>query len=446
MDAGAIAGSLTGLRGDPAIVKRLLLLTKISGCNDGKKVSRTNETSPSLMKLLRGVKVLQQAIIDLLLDIIVECCQSSEGSCNDDPFDAEPKAKPEVNGAPMQLPLFERLDSGVGESGNDSAIQSTGVNGADVHEKVVPGYSLSPPEASACKSFENTPLCSMTKCRGQSEELLGSIINTLRALDATIPQCCPEPRCRPQSAQEISLVTKLVEHSEHPMAAAALLERLQKPDADPALRLYIFGALCQMECSSEVWEHVFLQSFGLLAGLNDEPLAVAINFVLKAAFQCQCLPEAISSVRVRLKDLGAVVSTCVLEFLSRTVHDCADVAEAILRKVDCDDGFGVNCSSMSSGIFFSGANGLPSERLRGWDEQSFHAGHHFFDIYILIEMLSIPSLAVEASQIFERAVSRGAILAPSVAMFLKRWHAEKANYNSRFAAENLLHMDAAVEG
>lgn len=91
-----------------------------------------------------------------------------------------------------------------------------------------------------------------TKWPEQSEELLGLIVNSLRALDGAVPQGCPEPRRRPQSASKIALVLdrapkhlqpdlvalvpKLVEQSEHPLAAFALLERLQKPDAEPALR------------------------------------------------------------------------------------------------------------------------------------------------------------------------------------------------------------------
>lgn len=78
-------------------------------------------------------------------------------------------------------------------------------------------------------------------------------MNSLRALDGVVPQGCPEPRRRPQSAQKIALVLdkapkhlqpdlvalvpKLVEHSEHSLAACALLDRLQKADAEPALRL-----------------------------------------------------------------------------------------------------------------------------------------------------------------------------------------------------------------
>lgn len=92
-----------------------------------------------------------------------------------------------------------------------------------------------------------------TKWPEQSEELLGLIVNSLRALDGAVPQGCPEPRRRPQSAQKIALVLdkapkhlqadlvalvpKLVEQSEHPLAAHALLERLQQPDAEPSLRM-----------------------------------------------------------------------------------------------------------------------------------------------------------------------------------------------------------------
>jgi hypothetical protein len=87
----------------------------------------------------------------------------------------------------------------------------------------------------------------------QSDELLGLIVNSLGALEGAVPQGVPEPRRRPQSAQKIALVLdkapkhlqpdlialvpKLVDKSEHSLAAYSLLERLQKRDAEPALRL-----------------------------------------------------------------------------------------------------------------------------------------------------------------------------------------------------------------
>lgn len=78
-DASAIAGFLTGLRvylDNPAKVKRMLLPTKVSTKNGGKK----DASNTSLINLLMGVSALKQAIIDLLLDIMVECCQPSEES------------------------------------------------------------------------------------------------------------------------------------------------------------------------------------------------------------------------------------------------------------------------------------------------------------------------------------------------------------------------------
>ncbi|KAL2936183.1 hypothetical protein RDABS01_033930 [Bienertia sinuspersici] len=485
MDAGAIAGFLTGLRvylDDPAKVKRLLLPTKLSGSNDGKKASKSEESSPSLMNLLMGVKVLQQAIIDLLLDIMVECCQPSEETTNDDVCDSNSKASPDSNGVispllmdresgateQMEHPSFERLDSVVGASVNADAVQSTrtssglGTTETNVREKVVPGQPTCPPETSAQGLSETASLRSKTKWPEQSEELLGLIVNSLRALDGAVPQGCPEPRRRPQSAQKIALVLdkapkhlqpdlvalvpRLVERSEHPLVASALLERLQMPDAEPALRLPVFGALSQLECSSEVWERVLFESFALLANSNNELLAATINFILKAATHCQRLPEAVRSFRVRLKQLGPEISPCVLDFLTRTVHSWADVSEAILRDIDSDDDCGVNCSPLPNGVFFFGENGPPSEILSVMNERSFCGSHHFSDIYLLIEMLSIPCLAIDASQTFERAVSRGAIMAPSVAMVLERRHSQRDGYTAKFLAEALQHTDVAVEG
>ncbi|KAK9945977.1 hypothetical protein M0R45_011464 [Rubus argutus] len=477
MDAGAIAGFLTGLRvylDDPAKVKRLLLPTKLSGSSDGMKVIKNDESSPSLMNLLMGVKVLQQAIIDLLLDIMVECCQPTEGSCNGDLSDANLKT-PDGSGAatPLQsdrengatesvhCPVFERLDASVDESTSASAVQSSDMHGIGIPGKTFPGQPICPPETSAGES-ENVSLRSKTKWPEQSEELLGLIVNSLRALDGAVPQGCPEPRRRPQSAQKIalvldkapkhlqpdlvSLVPKLVEHSEHPLAAFALIERLQKPDAEPALRTPVFGALSQLDCGSEVWERVLSQSLEFLSDSNDEPLAATIDFIFKAASQCQHLPEAVRSVRVGLKNLGVDVSPCVLELLSRTVNSWGDVAETILRDIDCDDDFGDSCSTMHSGLFLFGEHGPSSERLHLVDEQAFRPCRHFSDIYILIEMLSIPCLAVEASQTFERAVARGAIMAHSVAMVLERRLAQRLNLDARFVAENFQQTDSVVEG
>lgn len=145
--------------------------------------------------------------------------------------------------------------------------------------------------------------------------------------------------------------------------------------------------------------------------------------------------------------MGEDISPYVLEFLCKTVNSWGDVAETILRDIDSDDDFGDDCSSMPSGIFLFGEHGPTSDRVHLGDEQAFCATCHFSDIYILIEMLSIPCLAVEASQTFERAVSRGAIVAHSVAMVLKRRLSQRLNLNARYLlAEKLAHAEAVVEG
>ncbi|XP_010474458.1 PREDICTED: uncharacterized protein LOC104753989 [Camelina sativa] len=390
MDAGAIAGFLTGLRvylDDPTKVKRLLLPTKIS-CNDRSKLTKSEESSPSLMNLLMGVKVLQQAIIDLLLDIMVECCQPSE-------------------------------------------------------------------EGSHSES-------SLTKWPEQSEELLGLIVNSLKTLDAAVPQGCPEPRRRPNSAQKIalvldrapkhlqpdlvSLVPKLVEHSEHPLAAYALIERLQKPEAEPALREPVYNALTQLECDSEVWEHLLIQSFELLNDSNEETLVAGIHFTFKTASQCQHLPEAVSAVRERLKNLGADMSLCVLDYLSKTVHSWPDIAEMILRDINTDDSPVGNFATLPCGTFLIGENETASEMADLMDEHEFYANRQFFDVYILLEMLSISSLAEEASQTFERAVARGAIVAQAVAMVLEKQRVEGPDQNATSGEASFKHQDPVLEG
>lgn len=152
----------------------------------------------------------------------------------------------------------------------------------------------------------------------------------------------------------------------------------------------------------------------------------------------------VRAVRIRLKKLGNEVSPCVLDYLSQTVNSCADVAEAILRDIDCendsDDSLAVPC-----GIFLFGENCQTSERPPEVDGQAFVSAHHFADIYILIDMLSIPCLAVEASQTFERTVARGAIVAQSVAMVLERRFAHRLNLTSQYV-ENFPHTDGIVEG
>jgi hypothetical protein len=137
------------------------------------------------------------------------------------------------------------------------------------------------------------------------------------------------------------------------------------------------------------------------------------------------------------------VSPFVLDFLSKTINSWGDVAETILRDIDCDEDYGESCTALPCGIFLFGEHSAAATGLHMIDEQAFRASRHFSDIYILLEMLSIPCLAVEASQTFERAVARGAIGAQSVALVLESLLSQRLNNNAR--TENFQHLDGATE-
>ncbi|KAK9102056.1 hypothetical protein Sjap_019310 [Stephania japonica] len=168
-----------------------------------------------------------------------------------------------------------------------------------------------------------------------------------------------------------------------------------------------------------------------------------MSFIFKAASQCQRLPQAVRAVRVRLKSLGSDVSPSVLGAISKTVRTWADVAEALFRDIDSD------CELADSSV----ASCLPpydeyriiSERSNVVDEQGLRADPHFSDIYVLIEMLSIPFLAVEASQAFERAVAQGVIQDESIAIVLERCHANRLSICSRSDAESPQYHETNAE-
>ncbi|KAH7840480.1 hypothetical protein Vadar_017529 [Vaccinium darrowii] len=265
MDAGAIAGFLTGLRvylddpakvkrlllrvylDDPAKVKRLLLPTNLSGGDDGNKVYRNGESSPSVANLQKEIPM-----TILLIRILNHLQMAVELSASWNLIGI-------MGNRTCTLSIQDRLDPGTDEGANASTVQ------------------------------KSASLRTKTKCPEQSGELLGLIVNSLRALDGAIPQGCPEPRRMPS---------------------------LHK-------RLLLFWMTAPGTCC---WTGCF--------GSNDEPLAATIDFIFKAALQCQNLPEAVRSVRVRLKDLGFEVFPCVLRYLSTRVNSCAGVAEAIFEHTD----------------------------------------------------------------------------------------------------------------
>ncbi|KAJ1279954.1 hypothetical protein BS78_04G194900 [Paspalum vaginatum] len=450
-DASAIAGFLTSLRvylDNPAKVKRMLLPTKVSTKNSGKKdASKCDSSSTSLISLLMGVSALKQAIIDLLLDIMVECCQPSEESGSS----ANTKACPDSNETtfPPVLSAEGELtewacSNAYARAGphSDDIRDSPAVQVADLATNRIAANHLEcscfPPETSTADlpADEDPEQPSRSKWPEQSEELLGLIINSLMALDSAVPHGCPEPRKRPQAIQKIALVLekapkqlqqdlialvpKLVDGSEHSVAASALLDHLRKSDTEPSLRLPIFCALSELEFESDIWKQASVHTLELLSDSNDEPLVTAITYILKAASKCQQLSLAVRAVRWRLKGLGTEVPHCVLDFLSKTIQSQPDVAEAILKDIDSDCEPENNCLSSTSSCSTCSTDGLSAEGMYSWQEQAVHGRNYLSDIYALIEMLSIPGLFVEAAQVFERALLRGAFGLQLVAVVLER--------------------------
>jgi hypothetical protein len=154
-DASAIAGFLTGLRvylDNPGKVKRMFLPTKVPTKGGGKKdSSKCDSSSTSLINLLMGVSVLKQAIIDLLLDIMVECCQPSDERSSYGSSSQSSKTAPDSNGASSSPELiaegeltecacrnqYETAESNSDDSRHNLAIQNTELSAKEMPGKIL---------------------------------------------------------------------------------------------------------------------------------------------------------------------------------------------------------------------------------------------------------------------------------------------------------------------
>ncbi|KAL7168455.1 hypothetical protein ACSBR2_038819 [Camellia fascicularis] len=439
--------------GEPVKAKDLLSAVKNLVCCD---VNRHAESPPFLMNLWTVVKISQQAIIDLLLDIMVESCQHSETRSSVDCYDSSLKPSGHTNGDASegqflrqsgpedsgQSAKYETLASWVDGSSSMCAVEGLEEEITDIPEKAI--LAKPPSELSAIALLKINSIQDLKiKWPEQADEILDMIFNSLKALDGTIPKGGLRPNQWLVSVQKISraldrapkhlqpdlvtLVPKLVDHSDNPLAASVLLDQLTKPDADPEIQARVFDAISQLEFSSEVWEHVFFVTSKVVEKFNDGALATIIGFLFKAASHCQHISEAAIVVHARLCSMGVEVSPCVLIFLSETVRSCSDIAMALLR--DIDFGFELDDKFLASSgePFLCGEDKLLTRRLNMMDDQVLDEGRHFSDIYILIEMLSVPSLTNEAFQTFERAVAQGSIVVQSVAMVFERRHSLRLN-------------------
>lgn len=102
------------------------------------------------------------------------------------------------------LSIQDRLDPGTDEGTNASTVQSSDMNGVVYLIKLLVDYLFVHLRHPLLVFSESASLRTTTKCPEQSKELLGLIVNSLRAFDGAIPQGCPEARRMPQSAQKIA--------------------------------------------------------------------------------------------------------------------------------------------------------------------------------------------------------------------------------------------------
>eukprot|EP00854_Cymbomonas_tetramitiformis_P003916 gene3916-4879_t len=294
IDAGSVGAFLAGLRlylDEPEKAKRLLMPTVPSTCISSPEAAEAS--SPSLLLLLLGVTVLQQAIVDLLLDIMLDCCTdgregflrgregrgeeglasgASTGGLPASGGEREPRASgwrggdgggragpsagavrfnPDASGLSTIAGVVDRLDNNH-DSGSNSCVRSDSRFEAPVpvqspapeprpvvQEPVAEASPSGKHESAKCnKQVSNWP------CE-QSEELMGLIVKALYALDDAGPLHSPESRYKGQIAAKIAvllqstplalqkelinLASKLVHSSEHVGVANSLLACLKEP-------------------------------------------------------------------------------------------------------------------------------------------------------------------------------------------------------------------------
>lgn len=155
------------------------------------------------------------------------------------------------------------------------------------------------------------------------------------------------------------------------------------------------------------------------------------------------------AVRGRLKKLGPAVSPRVLDVVRSTICSRTDVAEALLRDIDTDCECSENdiSSPAPALVFVDRDGGGAAEHLQAAAaEQVAAACWRVADVDILVEMLTVPSLRMEAQRVFERAIARGAFGEQSVVMVLERRRSQRLIMDSRCTTGAAQAPDSLIPG
>eukprot|EP00898_Chlorokybus_atmophyticus_P004102 jgi/Chlat1/4693/Chrsp3S05628 len=499
MDAGAVAAFLAGLRvylDDPARVRRLLLPTVTpSRSGSGLHLSEEDDdelpldveedTSPSVMHLLMGVKVLQQAIVDLLLDIMLECCTKRTAPAAEDA--RSPSASSQATREHPQARVRSSSTTSTHDycdaarisrnsdtcSSSNDAMRSdatslpylpTGVDCMRVRgdasavtsstSNALPPPLPPPPPARSSQSHSMAPggdhLHSpsgktLPRWPEQPDELLGLIVDSLRALDngvAPMPSAvgCSEPRRRPQSASKVAailasapthlqrdiaaLVPKLVDPLEHPAVAGALLERMHAASpGDLPLRMTLLCSLAQLHLPPGPLPG-FSQGAGadtiaLTTALEVLPwyeseaeLAAVIALLLRAAAAADRSTRTamVRAVRTQLKRTGGSVRVLAVVGFALCTPPW-EVAQAMLREIEAD------------------GSALENEQEQDLNSHRFE---RVSDVAMLLDLMAAdaapPHTQREAERVFEAAVAHGGLDEQTIVMVLERRRAQHQHH------------------
>ncbi|KAA3476879.1 TRAF-like family protein [Gossypium australe] len=423
-DLFIMAGILIGMRLYHNTVKPNNIFRRIFGCIDTGQIDVSPDKFMSnLVASTTGVESLHQQIENALLNVMVDCCQRLQGTSGEDAPDTNAESCQDTNEVSSQTKLNRQSSlANIVRSLIRETFFGTGKcmdNCSNTLREAILGQHDSTSES--------------------SEETLRLIVQSLKALNDEVTQVTLEQSQECHFVQKVlailreapkhllpdlvSLLPKLACQFDHNVVGSAILCQLKETDADSSMRLLVrplhlfspddliilslpefrikhFGfqvleAMCQLKLAIDVWKSVFLQASNVVDDLNGEALGAAIALLFKAASQCQDIPQAVSIVRQKLQRLGADVSPCVLDRLVKTLNSSDDLAVTMLQKIDSV--FSVDQEHLSSG-----EHGLATESLHA-------AGHHFSDIFMLLKMLAIPSIANHTMRAFEKGIANGFI-------------------------------------
>ncbi|TYH65591.1 hypothetical protein ES332_D06G066300v1 [Gossypium tomentosum] len=411
-DLFIMAGILIGMRLYHNPVKPNNIFRRIFGCIDTGQIDVSPDKFMSkLVASTTGVECLHQQIENALLDVMVDCCQRLQGTSGEDAPDTNAESCQDTNElANTVRSLIRETFFGTGKC-MDNCSNTSG--------EAILGQHDSTSES--------------------AEETLRLIVKSLKALNDEVTQVTLEQSQECHFVQQVlavlreapkhllpdlvSLLPKLACQFDHNVVGSAILCQLKETDADYSMRLLVrplhlfspddliilsllefrikhfvfqvLEAMCQLKLAMDVWKSVFLQASNVVDDLNSEALGAAIALLFKAASQCQDIPLAVSIVRQKLQHLGADVSPFVLDRLAKSLNSSDDLAVTMLQKIDSV--FSVDQERLSSGE-------------HGPATESLHAGgHHFSDIFMLLKMLAIPSIANQTMRAFEKGIANGFI-------------------------------------